>query len=515
MNRSTGLILIGIILASALVVRLNVVHAAPKATSKAKTETKPEAIKQPNVLWIISEDMGPELSCYGTPQVQTPYLDALASVGMRFTRAFTVTPVCSTSRSSFMTGMYAMTIGAHNHRSHRNDGFELPNGVRLLTHWLQDHKYFTANIVHLTDDPKEKFYRGTGKTDWNFKVTRKPYDSNKWSDLKKNQPFYAQINFPETHRGGAWNNAHKFIKKTADPAKVKLPPYYPDHPVARKDWAQYLNAVMALDKKVGFVLKQLVADGLAHNTVIIFFGDHGRAMVRGKQWPYDSGLHVPLIIFWPTGLPAPEGYEAGTVSDRLVASIDLMATTMDIVGLDKPRVMEGNILFGPNADAPRKYVFGGRDRGDETVDRIRTVRDKRYRYIRNFYPDRPFLQINRYKEYQYPVIPLMRYLNEKGKLTDVQARLLAPTRPKEELYDLDKDPYEINNLVESAEHQNDLKRLRGDLEDWLVEIDDKGRFPEDPKIIEAWKKNMMKNYDARIKTRTQQLRKEFEQGGSK
>ncbi|RME96269.1 MAG: DUF229 domain-containing protein, partial [Verrucomicrobia bacterium] len=238
------------------------------------------AAARPNILWLIAEDLGPELGCYGHPEVRTPHLDRLAAEGVRYTRMFTTGPVCSASRSAFMTGMYQMSIGAHNHRSHRHDGFRLPPGVRVLTDWLRDAGYFTANIVDLTGDPQEKFFRGTGKTDWNFTYDGQPFDSKRWADLKDHQPFYAQINFPETHRGHSWDTAHEHIEQPADPAKVKLPPYYPDHPEARADWAQYLNAVMALDRKIGFVLQKLEEDGLADNTVVVFMGDHGRAMIR-------------------------------------------------------------------------------------------------------------------------------------------------------------------------------------------------------------------------------------------
>ncbi|MCH7685094.1 MAG: sulfatase [Planctomycetes bacterium] len=451
--------------------------------------------QRPNVLWIIAEDMGPELGCYGTPEVWTPNLDRFAGQGMLFTHAFTTAPVCSASRSAFMTGMYQTTIGAHNHRSHRRDGYQLPQGVKLLPHRLRDAGVFTANIRHLTENKKEPFYKGTGKTDWNFNYKGPAYDSDKWSDLKNNQPFYAQINFSETHRGGAWNNSHKHIERTANPQKVKLPPYYPDHPVARKDWAQYLNTVMALDKKVGFVLNKLEEDGMAENTVVLFFGDHGRAMVRGKQWCYDSGLRVPCIMYWPKGVEAPSGYEPGTVSGRIVEAIDFTATTLNVFGIKKPESMQGRILFGPNADPPRHYAFGARDRCDETVFRIRTVRDSRFRYIRNFMPQRPFLQKNRYKERQYPMMALMRELHAQGKLTPTQQVLMAPHRRKEELYDLQNDPYEVHNLAESPEHQKILNTLRGKLESWIEASNDQGRIPEPKEVLEYWERTQQGKHE--------------------
>lgn len=438
---------------------------------------------RPNILWLIGEDMGPELSCYGTQQVWTPNLDELADRGMRFTKAFTTAPVCSASRSAFMTGMYQTTIGAHNHRSHRNDDFRLPEGVRLLSHRLHDAGYFTANIRKINAQVK-----GTGKTDWNFNFDGKAYDSNNWSDLKSHQPFYAQVNFSEAHRGGSWPEARKQNKQLADPDKVRIPPYYPDHPLTRDDWANYLDSITGLDRKIGLVLQQLKDDGLADNTIVIFFGDHGRAMIRGKQWCYDSGLHVPLIVFVPPGLQVPAGYQPSTVSDQLVEAIDISATTLDLAGVEKPANMQGRILFGPRAEPARDYVFAARDRCDETVFRIRTVRDARYRYIRNFMPERPFLQTNQYKERQYPVVALMRQLHAEGKLDAIQEVLMTAHRPAEELYDTQADPYEIHNLADSPEHRHIKRRLKEQLDSWIETSNDQGRTPEPREVIEYWER---------------------------
>ena len=340
--------------------------------------------KTPNILWIIAEDMGPEMGCYGNPDVSTPHLDRIASEGVIYTRAYTTAPVCSPSRSAFMTGMYQTSIGAHNHRSHRDDGYRLPDGVRVITDILREGGYYTGNIVDLSADPEEHFYRGTGKTDWNFTYPgnefQKPFDTDRWSDLQAHQPFYAQVNFPESHRGESWDTAHEHLEQPADPSKVPIPPYYPDHEITRKVWAQYLNAVMAFDKKVGYVLDLLEKEGLLENTVVVVFGDNGRAMVRSKQWPYESGLHVPLLIRWPKNFAAPAGFSRGEVDSRLLSIIDLSATTLRVVGIEPPMLMQGRVFLGADASPPRDYVFGGRDRGDETVDRIRTVRDERFRY---------------------------------------------------------------------------------------------------------------------------------------
>ena len=435
---------------------------------------------RPNVLWLVAEDFGPHLGCYGAGQVRTPNLDRLAAEGVRYTRAYTTAPVCSASRSAFMTGMYQTTLGAHNHRSHRDDGFRLPGGVRVAPDWFRAAGYFTANVV---DFPGPVHVEGTGKTDWNFQTGDKPFDSDRWDDLKSHQPFLAQVNFKETHRA--------FVSpRRADPAKVVIPPYYPDHPVTRADYAKYLDAATELDEKVGRILHQLEADGLAERTIVLFMADHGEAHVRGKQFCYEEGLHIPLIVRWPRDVPATVSAQvrAGLVDDRLIAAIDVLPTLLDVAaGVRKPAGMQGEVFLGLHAGPPRRTVFGARDRCDETVFRFRTVRDARYRYIRNFTPERPFLQPNEYKEKSYPVWNLIKELAAQGKLTPAQAVLAAPSMPAEEFYDLETDPHEIHNLVasEDPEHQAALKRLRAELVRWIEESKDQGQNLEPPELAAA------------------------------
>lgn len=432
---------------------------------------------RPNILWLVAEDFGPELGCYGTSQVKSPNLDRLAAQGVRYTRAYTTAPVCSASRSAFMTGMYQTSIGAQNHRSHRDDGYRLPGGVRLISDWMRAAGYFTLNISRL---PRSLGFSGTGKTDWNFQDNNRPFDSDDWADLKAHQPFFAQINFEETHRPFR-------APKQVDPTKVVIPPYYPDHPVTRRDWALYLDAASELDRKVGLILKQLEADGLAESTIVVFMADHGQCHVRGKQFCYEEGLHIPLIIRWPARFAVPEGFQPGTVSDRLLEAIDLPPTFLAIAGAPKPAGMQGEVFLGSRSQPPRRYVFAARDRCDETVFRLRSVRDARYRYIRNFTPERPFLQPNEYKERSYPVWNLLKELGSQGKLTPVQQVLTAPSMPPEELYDLESDRHEINNLAVSSQpdHQAVLKRLRATLEDWISVSNDQGRILESPQVAAA------------------------------
>ncbi len=415
---------------------------------------------RPNILWLIAEDMGPEaLSRAATPEVWTPNLDRLAAEGVYYSRAY-LGQVCSVSRSAFMTGMYATSIGAQNHRTTNKK--PLPAGVRVLTDWLRDEGYFTANVVTL---PEACGFSGSGKTDFNFKTSSPPFDSKDWKDLKGHQPFYAQINFSETHR--------KFkAPAQADQAKVVIPPYYPDDPITRQDWAQYLDSATELDRKVGRVLKQLEVDELAENTIVVFFGDNGAAMVRAKQFCYEEGFHVPLMIRWPKGVPAPIQIQAGKVEERFIDGIDLAPTMIDIAGGKKPAAMQGLIFVGGRAEPAPEYIFGTRDRCDETVMRIRSVRDARYRYIHNFTPEVPFLAPNHYKETEYPVWNLLKNLHAKARLTPAQEFLCQPRMPAEELYDLQTDPDEIHNLAasEQSEHQSELKKLRAVLTKWMVEF---------------------------------------------
>jgi arylsulfatase A-like enzyme len=426
--------------------------------------------RRPSFLWLVAEDMGPTcLGCYGQSAAQTPNLDRLAGHGMRYDRFYTTAPVCSASRSAFMTGMYQTSIGAHHHRSHRGKPFPLPDGVRLLTGWLRDAGYWCGNLVEL---PDACGFRGTGKTDWNFAPADRPFDFSGWSGMRGGRPFFAQLNLWETHRKFA-------APKRIDRAAFALPPIYPEHPVVREDYARYLDAAAELDRKVGLVLAQLEADGLADSTVVLFMGDNGEAHIRGKQFCYEEGLRVPFIVRWPNGLSAPRGYRPGAVERRLTEAIDVAPTLMSLADAPVPARMQGRAFLGPKAAPPRRYAFGARDRCDEAAMRIRTVRDDRYRYIRNFTPEKPFLSPNAYKAAEYPLWTLLPGLNAEGALTPAQAALCAPSMPPEELYDMRADPHQIRNLATDSRHKATMARLRAALEGWITETDDQGRFPEE------------------------------------
>jgi arylsulfatase A-like enzyme len=409
---------------------------------------------QPNILWIMADDLGTELGRYGAPLMRTHNLDKLASEGARFTRCFTTAPVCSPSRSAIMTGMYQTTINAHDHRSLTT----LSAGVKTITELFRQAGYYTANVKTIAPNLESK-----GKTDFNFTV-QKPFDGDDFAELKSHQPFFAEIQIHEPHRG-SWKPAES-LDYRVDPAKVQLPPYYPDHPVVRKDWAGYLDTINYLDGKIGLILKRLQDEGFAENTIVFFFADNGRCHVRDKQWLYEGGLHIPLIIRWPGHI------KPGTVKGDLVSAIDISATSLSLAGVSLPTNMQGRIFLGPKA-AQREYIFGARDRCDETVDRIRSVRDTRYKYIRNFMPERPYTQPNAYKERAYPALAIMKQLHTQGKLTREQELFMAPNKPEEELYDLQTDPHELHNLAASKDHEPIRKKLRAVLDNWMKQCDDR------------------------------------------
>ncbi len=396
-----------------------------------------------------------------------------------------------------MTGMYQTTTDTHHMRSHRNDDFRLPAGVRPLTHWLQDAGYSTFNIGMIG-----RWLVGTVKLDLNFVNEGKIFQSDQWADLKKKQPFFAMINTPEVEydiydRKSAKKARVEWVgekehPQIAKPEKVELPPYYPDHPVAREEWARYLNSVSGLDLRVGKILDALKTDGLEDDTIVVFFADNGRLEVRGIHFCYDSGLQVPLIIRWPRNFPAPTDCRPGSVNDRIISLLDLTATTLDMAGLKRPPLMQSRIFVGPNADPPRKYAFSARDRIDETENRIRSVRDERYRYNRNFRPEQSLAALNRYREKCFLVMPLARQLHADGKLTGSAQLLLAPRLAEEELYDGVEDPFQINNLIASRkpEHHEALVRLRAALDVWITDTGDRGEFKEPPEVVAPFEVEM-------------------------
>jgi len=454
---------------------------APGCTTETVQQKAPAA-SRPNILWLISEDTSPDFACYGTAGVRTPNLDKLASEGARYTNAFATSPVCSASRSAFMTGMYQTSIGAHHHRSHREDGYAPPDPVDVITKYFRLAGYYTSNAAGLT-------YKKLGKTDWNFTPKTNPFNGTDWSGRKGGQPFFAQLNFNLTHRPFKRDK-----RNPIDPATVELPPYYPDHPLARRDWADYLESIQLLDTQIGVALTWLEKEGLADNTIVMYFGDHGRPHVRGKQWLYEGGIRIPMIVRWPGKI------EPGTVVDDLISTVDFAPTFLHAAGIQPPEHLQGHPFLGPECRT-RKYVFAARDRCGGTVDRIRCVRSQRYKYIRNYYPKKPYTQFSGYKRLQYPVLTLMQILHKQDLLTPEQARFMAATRPAEEFYDLKQDPFELRNLAEGGEFEKVLKEHSGKLDEWIKATGDQGDRPEPADVVDQAERSSTEWYQKQMEQR--------------
>jgi arylsulfatase A-like enzyme len=436
------------------------------------------ASDRPNIIWFVVDDMSPNFSCYGETAVNTPNVDRLAHEGTLFTHAFVTAPVCSASRSALITGMYQTTIGAQNHRSGRGlEKIHLPDGISPIPLLFQKVGYYTCIGSGLPDGAapsKQGKSDRLGKTDYNFEWDAGMYDGPDWSGRKAGQPFFMQVQTAGGKlRGNTVASATKLSKRAqkelgsaTDPEDVTLPPYYPRDPVLLRDWAAYLDAVRFTDKHVGEVLKRLENEGLLDQTLIIFMADHGISHARGKQFLYDEGTHIPFIVRGPR-------VANNAVQDTLIEHIDMAAISLDAAGIPLPPEMQAKDPLAKGYQ-PRDAVFAARDRCDETVDRIRSVRTDQFLYIRNFYPQRPLLQPNAYKDGK-SILQSLRALHKAGELDDLSEKLLfSPTRPEEELYEWATDRWQVKNLAKDPANRDTLIALRRRLDRWIVETHDPG-----------------------------------------
>ena len=431
--------------------------------------------KKPNVLWFVVDDMSAHFSCYGETLIQTPHVDRLAREGTRFAKAFVTAPVCSPCRSALITGMYQTSIGAHHHRSGRGvEKIRLPEGVTPVPALFQKAGYFTCIGDGLPVGQGRKRDGGLGKTDYNFEYDAAIFDSHDWAGRKPDQPFFMQVQLAGGKlRGGNDGAAARLLETAAkefgaatEPEKVTLPPYYPRDPVLLRDWAAYLDSVRLTDAHVGKVIARLEQEGLLENTFIIFITDHGISHARGKQFLYDEGTHIPFIVRGP-------GIEKGKVRADLIEHFDMAATSLAAAGIELPKAMQARNVLAPDYQ-PRTHVFAARDRCDETVERIRSVRTERFLYIRNFHPQRPHLQPCAYKDGK-SIVQTLRRLHESGALEPLADKLLfSPTRPPEELYEWTRDKWQIMNLAAAPAHKATLESLRARLDQWMQETNDPG-----------------------------------------
>jgi uncharacterized sulfatase len=432
---------------------------------------------KPNILWITCEDISPYLACYGDTNAITPYIDKLAGESVQYTRAFATAPVCAPARSCLVTGVYATSLGTQHLRS----DVELPEKVKCFPQYLRAAGYYCSNNY-------KKDYNFTDVDVWD----ESSHEAH-WRNRKDDQPFFSVFNFTSTHQGQINGSDEEFFAKYSsklepeerhEPSGISLPPYYPDTEFVRKIWVRYYDLITFMDKQVGDLLGQLEADGLAGNTIVFFFSDHGMGIPRFKRTLYDSGLHVPLIIRFPELYQNLSPVRGGKKTGRLVSFVDFAPTVLSLAGLPIPGNAQGRAFLGANAEAPREYVFGASSRVDEAYEFSRCVRDKRFKYIRNYMPHLPHIQPSEYPD-QAEIMKELRRAVAEEDLSKAQKLLWAPTKPVEELYDTSADPHEVNNLADSPRHRSTLLRLRTIHRRWMLQTRDTGLLPEAEMHIRA------------------------------
>ncbi|WP_298868987.1 sulfatase-like hydrolase/transferase [uncultured Gimesia sp.] len=415
---------------------------------------------RPNILWITSEDNGPHLGCYGDQYANTPHIDKLASQGTLYLNCWSTAPVCAPARTTLITGMYPTCLGAEHMRSM----VKLPDDVFMYPHYLRKSGYYCTN------NSKEDYNVAKTGTVWD-QSSRKAH----WKNRKPGQPFFAVFNHTISHESKIRNRPHTLVH---DPAKVRIPAYHPDTPEVRHDWAQYYDRITEMDALVGKNLKELADAGLADDTIIFYYGDHGSGMPRSKRWPYNSGLQVPLVVYIPPKFRklASADYQTQGKSDRLVGFVDFAPTLLSLAGIKPPAYMQGNAFMGQHEATPQTYQFGFRGRMDERYDLVRSVRNKRYLYIKNYMPHKEYGQYLNYM-FQTPTTQVWKKMYDAGELSPPQTYFWE-TKPAEELYDLQADRDEVHNLVKSDQHQKILAELREAQHKKILAVRDLGFLPE-------------------------------------
>lgn len=433
--------------------------------------------ERPNIIWLIAEDISPALGAYGDEFATTPNIDRLASGGMVYDFALTTAPICAPSRSALISGMYASSIGTQHLRSE----IPYPQDLKTLPEVLSQHGYYTTN---------------RDKTDYNFDPEGRwdhwSSEYTPWRNRPEEQPFFSFINIGPSHEGSV-NNLENYRKLTEsltvdqrhDPAKVKIPPYYPDSPKTRDVWAHYYDMLTVLDQNVGMVLDSLRADGLMDETIVFFIADHGFGMPRYKRWLYKTGLHVPMVVYAPEKyrhlIP---GFLEGGHDSTMISFIDLPATVINLAGAEIPDHMQGNPVMGPNAVPEREYVFSARDRADDMFEMSRSVTDGRYFYVRHYMPHLAYIQPGYIFSDEKESFRELRRLHNEG-LTNQEQEKLWNQKPVEELYDWNADPYELKNLADDPAFSDIKTRLREELHDWMIRINDLGLLPEAEYMIRS------------------------------
>ncbi len=446
--------------------------------SCTRRETLEDLTPKPNILWISAEDLSPRMAAYGDSTVATPNLDRLANEGVVYDHAYTSAGVCAPSRNAIITGRYQISNGGHNMRTLYSTYPEKtglpksynsvpPAGVKLFPEYLRAAGYYTSNNI---------------KTDYQFEapvtVWDEVSDQADWRGREDGQPFFSVINFTTTHESQIWARADH--KMRADPAKVPLPPYYPDNEISRTDVARHYSNLSELDDQIGEVLAKLEEDGLLENTIIFFWGDHGDGLPFYKREVYKRGLHIPLIARFPNKI------KAGTRDNTFINAIDFAPTMLSLAGIQTPQNMQGKAFLGEYKSATdHEYIFGARDRLDSEYDRVRSAMDRQYQYVRNFQPEKPLYMDIEYRK-NMPMMQMILEKKEAGELNEDQLFWFKETKPAEELYDLREDPYQLHNLADNPEHLETLERFRAVMDQWLAEIEDLGAIDEKELVKNMW-----------------------------
>ncbi len=432
------------------------------ATAMLALSAPPAAAPRPNILWITSEDNGPNLGCYGDPDAITPNLDALARRSVRYLHCWSGAPVCAPARTTIISGMYPASTGSEHMRSM----VRLPEGFGMFPQSLRGAGYYCTN---------------NSKEDYNLQKPGKVWDESSpkahWKSRAPGQPFFAVINHTITHESQIRNDIAA-EHRVHDPARVSVPPYHPDAPEVRKDWAQYHDRITMMDRLVGQNLKELDDAGLAQDTIVFYYGDHGSGMPRHKRCPQNSGLRVPLLVHVPARFQhlAPAAHRAGAATERLVGFVDLAPTVLSLAGVKIPGHFQGVAFLGAAAGPEREYLHGYRARMDERLDLVRSVRDRRYVYVRHYMPHLPYGQHVSYM-FQTPTTRVWKERFDAGTLPEAQAAFWKSKAP-EELYDLQEDPHELVNLATSPKHEQVVQRFRMAQQAHALAIRDVSLLPE-------------------------------------
>ncbi|MEC7605141.1 MAG: sulfatase [Pseudomonadota bacterium] len=433
---------------------------------------------RPNILWLVAEDLSPIIPAFGDDTVATPNLDRLAAEGVRYTRVFSTSGVCAPSRAALATGMYQNRIGAQHMRTTNVSGFGVdglipyeavpPPFVKMHSQYFREAGYYTSN------NAKEDYQFRKAVTAWD--------DSSRtahWRNRGPDQPFFSVFNFNITHESQVWVQAENPLRVPED-LEVPIPPYLPDTAVAQRDVRQVYSNIVAMDEQVGQILEELEQDGLLESTVIFWYSDHGGPLPRQKRLLYDAGLQVPMIIRYP------DRWRAGEFDDQLISFVDFKSTALSLAGIEPPEYVDGRAFAGEfQSSESRQYIHAAADRFDRQYDTIRAVRDDRFKYLRNYHPERGYYLPLTYRE-QMPIMQeLLRLRNQDG-LTEAQSQWFRESKPAEELFDTLADPHELTNLALDPAYSDKLLELRAELDRWLSGFDDKGMMPEPDLINEIW-----------------------------